>query len=176
MDPEATPAVENDAQPINAHNPLSVDGAADASVDETADERPSKRAKTADEAAAADGDIQKSEQQGQDEPADGAQGDTTPKAQTDAAEEAAPTKVGAATSTPTKSAVGSQTNGNAASSPQVHHKARTGDVVYRMLVPHGAVGIVIGKGGCNVREIQSTSGARVQVGSKGLRWGSRKQQ
>jgi hypothetical protein len=35
--------------------------------------------------------------------------------------------------------------------------------VYRVLVPARAVGIVIGKGGCNVKGVQSSSGARVQV-------------
>jgi len=61
----------------------------------------------------------------------------------------------------------SSLHGKAAPSPKAQHKASTGDVVYRVLVPHRAVGIVIGKGGCNVRELQSTSGARVQVSQTG---------
>jgi hypothetical protein len=63
--------------------------------------------------------------------------------------------------TPSKAAAAA---GTPAKSPGPQHKARHGDVVYRVLVPARAVGIVIGKGGCHVRELQSSSGARIQVG------------
>jgi hypothetical protein len=39
-------------------------------------------------------------------------------------------------------------------------------VVYRLLVPGRAVGVVIGKGGCHVREVQSHTSARIQVSSR----------
>jgi hypothetical protein len=66
--------------------------------------------------------------------------------------------------TPSKAAAAAGTPATPAKSPGPQQKARLGDVVYRVLVPARSVGIVIGKGGCNVRELQSSSGARIQVG------------
>jgi hypothetical protein len=61
-------------------------------------------------------------------------------------------------------AAGAPHDSKATPSPGPQHKpARLGDVVYRVLVPARAVSIVIGKQGCNVRELQSNSGARIQV-------------
>jgi hypothetical protein len=37
------------------------------------------------------------------------------------------------------------------------------DVVFRLLVPQRIVGMVIGKQGCNIKDIEASSGARVQV-------------
>lgn len=64
-------------------------------------------------------------------------------------------------------AAGASHDTKATPSPGPQHKpARLGDVVYRVLVPARAVSIVIGKQGCNVRELQSNSGARIQVGAR----------
>lgn len=63
-------------------------------------------------------------------------------------------------------AAGASHDTKATPSPRTQHKpARLGDVVYRVLVPARAVSIVIGKQGCNVRELQDNSGARIQVGA-----------
>jgi hypothetical protein len=35
--------------------------------------------------------------------------------------------------------------------------------VFRLLVPQRIVGMVIGKQGCNIKDIEASSGARVQV-------------
>lgn len=67
---------------------------------------------------------------------------------------------------PAVAAAGTSHDTKATPSPGPQHKpARLGDVVYRVLVPARAVSIVIGKQGCNVRELQSNSGARIQVGA-----------
>lgn len=93
---------------------------------------------------------------------------TSPNSQQQAVAGAPDGPTGATEPLPTTPSKGPPSlHGKAAPSPKAQHKASTGDVVYRVLVPHRAVGIVIGKGGCNVRELQSTSGARVQVSRTG---------
>jgi hypothetical protein len=132
-------------------------------------ERPVKKAKTEDVAAAAAEPVAEQQHGAADVP-----GAAPPQAAADqivTADHTAEAVAGetaaqhdALPTTPSKAPASADALLKGTPSPGPQHKARLGDVVFRVLVPARAVSIVIGKGGCNVRELQSHSGARIQVG------------
>jgi hypothetical protein len=125
-------------------------------------ERPVKKAKTEDAAAAAE-PVAEQQQGASDVP-----GAAPPEAAADqhkSVEHTAEPVAGEAAAQhdalPIKASAAAEAPPKATPSPGPQHKARLGDVVYRVLVPARAVSLTIGR---NVRELQNDSGARVQVG------------
>lgn len=154
-----------------AAEPIEIDAEAEANkraAEAAAElERPVKKAKTEDAAAVAQPVVEQqhgaADVSGAAPPEAAADQQTAEHTAAPAAGEAA-AQHEALPTTPSKASAAADAQLKGTPSPGPQHKARLGDVVYRVLVPARAVSIVIGKGGCNVRELQSHSGARIQVG------------